>query len=176
MNATAVHIYAKAKFLDVRGMRPYANEGPGSCYNVACVDDADVALYRAGTITAADLLERLTWKVGHSNDHERRQGEYGKCDVEQRHIWVCRWEVSRRYYCERLAQLEQLCEGGERYYKRCVCGVRHREYFTFSSVGGFAQFCALMTGVLFSMNEPLNVIFYPPSPDTADIYNLIIQS
>jgi hypothetical protein len=32
-------------------------------------------------------------------------------------------------------------------------GVHHWEYFTLSSIGGFAQFCALMTGVLFSMNE-----------------------
>jgi hypothetical protein len=55
-------------------------------------------------------------------------------------------------------------------------GVHHWEYFTLSSVGGFAQFCVLMTGVLFSMNELLNIIFYPPSPDTADIYNPIIHS
>ncbi|KAJ7817324.1 hypothetical protein B0H13DRAFT_2379774 [Mycena leptocephala] len=170
------HISARDKFLDVRSVRPYAKEGPGSCYNIACVDDADIALYRAGGITGADLLARMTWKIGHSNDHERRRREYGRCDVGQTHIWVCRWEVDRRYYCERLAQLEQLCDGGVRMYKQCVCGVRHQEYFTFPSVRGFAQFRALMTGVLLFMNEPLTPIFYQPSPETRDIYNLIIQS
>ncbi|KAJ7799006.1 hypothetical protein B0H13DRAFT_1933421 [Mycena leptocephala] len=141
---------------------PYAKEGPGSCYNIACIDDADIALYRVGGITGADLLARMTWKIGHSNDHEQRRREYGRCDVGQTHIWVCRWEVDRRYYCERLAQLEQLCDGGE--------------YFTFPSVRGFAQFRALMTGVLLFMNEPLTPIFYQPSPEIRDIYNLIIQS
>ncbi|KAJ7831877.1 hypothetical protein B0H13DRAFT_2371225 [Mycena leptocephala] len=176
MNNNAAHISARDKFLDVRSVRPYAKEGPGSCYNIACVDDADIALYRAGGITGADLLARMTWKIGHSNDHERRRREYGRCDVGQTHIWVCRWEVDRRYYCERLAQLEQLCDGGVRMYKQCVCGVRHQEYFTFPSVRGFAQFRALMTGVLLFMNEPLTPIFYQPSPETRDIYNLIIQS
>ncbi|KAJ7914742.1 hypothetical protein B0H13DRAFT_2325062 [Mycena leptocephala] len=158
MNNNAAHISARDKFLDVRSVRPYAKEGPGSCYNIACVDDADIALYRAGGITGADLLARMTWKIGHSNDHERRRREYGRCDVGQTHIWVCRWEVDRRYYCERLAQLEQLCNGGVRMYKH------------------FAQFRALMTGVLLFMNEPLTPIFYQPSPETRDIYNLIIQS
>ncbi|KAJ7851727.1 hypothetical protein B0H13DRAFT_2674083 [Mycena leptocephala] len=45
----------------------------------------------------------------------------------------------------------------------------------FPSVRGFAQFRTLMTGVLFFMNEPLNPIFYQPSPETRDIYNLIIH-
>ncbi|KAJ7919746.1 hypothetical protein B0H13DRAFT_2320220 [Mycena leptocephala] len=150
MNITAAHIVAKDKFLVVRAARPYAKEGAGSVYNVACVDDADIAMYRTGRLTGADLLARMTWKVGHSSDYERRQ--------------------------ERLAQLEQLCNGGERFYKSCACGVRHREYFTFSSVGGFAQFRALMTGALLFMNEPLNVVYYPRSPTTSDIYDLIIQS
>ncbi|KAJ7869064.1 hypothetical protein B0H13DRAFT_1896764 [Mycena leptocephala] len=162
MNNNAAYGYGLERFLDVRSVRPYAKEGPGSCYNIACVDDANIALYRAGGITGADLLARMTWKIGHSNDHERRRREYGRCDVGQTHIWVCRWEVDRRYYCERLAQLEQLCDGGE--------------YFTFPSVRGFAQFRALMTRVLLFMNEPLTPIFYQPSPETRDIYNLIIQS
>ncbi|KAJ7797925.1 hypothetical protein B0H13DRAFT_2391874 [Mycena leptocephala] len=169
MSNTTAHNSTRAKFLAFRGTHPYANEGPGSCYNVACVDDADIALYRAGGMTGADLLARMTWKVGHSNDHERRQRDYGRCDVGQTHIWVCRWESVWR-------SSSRLCDGGERFYKFCVCGVRHREYFTFSSVGGFAQFRTLMTGMLFFMNEPLNPVFYGPSPSTADIYDLIIRS
>jgi hypothetical protein len=188
------HDLAKARVLVFRGKHPYVKEGSGSCYNVACVDNTDIALYRAGGIMRADLLVRLTWKVGHSNDHEQRQWEYEKCDVGQTHIWVCRWEVDWHYSCgesaklfftclklkwclsERLTQLQLLCDGGERFYKLCVCGVRHREYVTFPSIGGFAQFCLLTIGVLLFMNEPLNLFLYPCSPDTGDIYDLIIQS
>jgi hypothetical protein len=65
---------------------------------------------------------------------------------------------------------------GERFYTFCTCGVRHRKYFTFSSVNGSAQFCTLMTRVLFSMNELLIPVFYGPSPHTTDIYDLIIRS
>ncbi|KAJ7851726.1 hypothetical protein B0H13DRAFT_2359916 [Mycena leptocephala] len=51
MNNTA-HISARDKFLDVRSVHPYAKEGPGSCYNIACVNNADIALYRAGASPA----------------------------------------------------------------------------------------------------------------------------
>ncbi|KAJ7870031.1 hypothetical protein B0H13DRAFT_2350653 [Mycena leptocephala] len=86
------HNSKKAKFLVFRSTHPYANEGWGSCYAVACVDDADIALYCTGAITAADLKARIEWKVGHTNDPERRQREYEKCNVGQTHIWICRWE------------------------------------------------------------------------------------
>jgi hypothetical protein len=69
------------------------------CYNVACASNDDIAEYRAGALTGGQFLARLKWKVGHSSDWERRQREYEKCDVGQTHIWVCRWEVDRRYYC-----------------------------------------------------------------------------
>ncbi|KAJ7816469.1 hypothetical protein B0H13DRAFT_2380368 [Mycena leptocephala] len=151
-----VHISTKAKFLVVRGMRPYANEGPGSCYSVACVDDAE-----SRCIALAPSQRPISWDglLGKSAIRMTTSGGRGNTGSA---MWGR--ATSGVPLGERLAQLEQLCDGGERYYKRCVCGVRHREYFTFSSVGGFAQFCLLMTGVLFSMNEPLNTIFYPPSP------------
>ncbi|KAJ7909292.1 hypothetical protein B0H13DRAFT_1877793 [Mycena leptocephala] len=88
MNNNAAYGYGLERFLDVRSVRPYAKEGPGSCYNIACVDDADIALYRAGGITGADLLARMTWKIGHSNDHERRRREYGGA-MWGRHISGC---------------------------------------------------------------------------------------
>ncbi|KAJ7431144.1 hypothetical protein B0H11DRAFT_2262302 [Mycena galericulata] len=134
-------------------------------------------LYRRGGITAAEFLARLIWKVGHTNDIERRRQEYAKCVVGQTHIWVCRWEVTRRYYCERLAQLQQLCDGGELVIDLCLgCRVRHRQYFNFSSVAGFGQFTALMTGVITYMGEVPNCLLFIPSPDTFDIYDLILQS
>ena len=103
------------------------------------------------SLAGRELLDSLKWKVGHSNDWERRQREYAKCNVGQTHIWVCRWDVEYRYYCgilffifcplvlyskpgifaERLARLEQRCVGGEPVIETCVCGVRHREYFNY---------------------------------------------
>ncbi|KAJ7708605.1 hypothetical protein B0H14DRAFT_3525386 [Mycena olivaceomarginata] len=153
-------------FLTYRATRPYAKEGPGWCYNIACAADVDIAQHAAGTLTDGAFLARMKWKVGHTNDWRRRQREYRGCDVGKTHIWICGWEVSRRYYCERLAQLEELCDGGERATIDCVCGVSHREYFSFATVGGFTEFSALMTRVITYMNEQPTCSFFdlPPPP------------
>ncbi|KAJ7766427.1 hypothetical protein B0H14DRAFT_2633236 [Mycena olivaceomarginata] len=127
------HQSNKAKFLTYRATRPYAKEGPGWCYNVTCAADIDIAQHAAGTLTDGAFLARMKWKVGHTNDWQRRQRKYRGCDVGKTHIWICGWEVSRRYYCECLAQLEELCDGGERATIDCVCGVSHREYFSFAT-------------------------------------------
>ncbi|KAJ7899818.1 hypothetical protein B0H13DRAFT_2336867 [Mycena leptocephala] len=174
MSQLSFHESKLAKFLAHRASHPYAKEGPGVCYNVACASNDDIAEYRAGALTGGQFLARLKWKVGHSSDWERRQREYEKCDVGQTHIWVCRWEVDRRYYCERLAQLLQFCEGGKRIVELCACGVHHREYFEFDSVGGFAEFSARMMRVVASMEEA-ECIFYDPCPSTQDIYELITR-
>ncbi|KAJ7321325.1 hypothetical protein DFH08DRAFT_818695 [Mycena albidolilacea] len=139
------HQSNKAEFLTHRATRPYAKEGPGWCYNVACAADVNIAQHAAGILTDDAFLARMKWKVGHTNDWQRRQQEYRVCDVGKTHIWICGWEVSRQYYCERLAQLEELCDSGERATINCVCGVSHREYFSFTTVGGFTEFSALMT-------------------------------
>jgi hypothetical protein len=77
---------------------------------------------------------------------------------------------------ERLAQLLQFCEGGKRIVELCACGVHHREYFEFDSVGGFAEFSARMMRVVASMEEEAECIFYDPCPSTKDIYELITRS
>jgi hypothetical protein len=46
----------------------------------------------------------------------------------------------------------------------------------FSSVGGLAQFSALMIGVVTFTGELPNVVYFDPSPETRDIYNPILQS
>ncbi|KAJ7458412.1 hypothetical protein B0H11DRAFT_1924839, partial [Mycena galericulata] len=123
-----------------RAAQPFAREGPGSCYNVACAKNTDIKLYRRRVITGSQLLERLVWKVGHTNDIERRQGEYGS-----RILIVL---------SERFAQLQQLCDGGNLVIEPCPgCKRRHREYYDFRSVGGFKQFTALMNKVITTMGE-----------------------
>ncbi|KAJ7431769.1 hypothetical protein B0H11DRAFT_2261413 [Mycena galericulata] len=177
MISIAAHIAKKAEFIAKRATRPFAKEGPGVCYNVASARNTDIALYRRRQITGAEFLARLVWKVGHTSDFKRRRRDYVRCEEGRMHIWVCRWEVTRRYYCERLTQLEQLCNGGELVIERCLgCGARHREYFAFFSVGGLTQFITLMAGVIAYMGEVPTCLFFDPSPDTSDIYNLILQS
>ncbi|KAJ7801369.1 hypothetical protein B0H14DRAFT_3489614 [Mycena olivaceomarginata] len=141
----SAHLLKLAKFLVRRALRPYVNEGAGVCYNVACAQNSDIDLFRTGRLTGAEFLARIKWKVGHTRDWQRRQREYAKCDAKQTqtHIW------------NGFAQLLQLCHGGQLIVDRCVCGVQHREYFEFSTVGGFAEFSALMTTVITCMNEPL---------------------
>ncbi|KAJ7505956.1 hypothetical protein B0H11DRAFT_2220589 [Mycena galericulata] len=154
MNSLAALIAKRAGFLVKRAARPFAKEGPGSCYNVACAKETDIALLRSGGLTEADFLGRLVWKVGHTNDIPRRRREYRACDVGQRHIWICHWEVNRRLYCERLSQLNQLVNGGKLIIDVCPgCATRHREYFSFRSIGGFAAFTTLMTNVVNFMGE-----------------------
>ncbi|KAJ7429085.1 hypothetical protein B0H11DRAFT_1946012 [Mycena galericulata] len=187
------HIAKKAAFIAKRATRPFAKEGAGSCYNVACAQNIDIALWKLGHITGVEFLSRLVWKVGHTNNVRRRRRDYAGCDAGQTHIWVCRWEINRRYYCgnpvtffysfvysnvpERLTQLEELCNGGEPVVQICPgCGIRHREYLAFLSVGGFTNFTALMTGVITFMGEVPTCVFFNPVPDTLDIYNLILQS
>ncbi|KAJ7855447.1 hypothetical protein B0H14DRAFT_3448974 [Mycena olivaceomarginata] len=145
--AMSHHQSNKAKFLTYRATRPYAKEGPGWCYNVACAADVDIAQHAAGTphrrrfFGANEMesrpYERLAAAAAGIQGLRRREDP----------IWICGWEVSRRYYCERLAQLEELCDGGERATIDCVCGVSHREYFSFATVGGFTEFnpCAVPT-------------------------------
>ncbi|KAJ7441412.1 hypothetical protein B0H11DRAFT_1933015, partial [Mycena galericulata] len=134
------HNAKKAEFIVKRAAQPFAREGPGSCYNVACAKNTDIKLYRRRVITGSQLLERLVWKVGHTNDIERRQGEYGS-----RILIVL---------SERFAQLQQLCDGGNLVIEPCPgCKRRHREYYDFRSVGGFKAFTALMNKVITTMGE-----------------------
>ncbi|KAJ7843222.1 hypothetical protein B0H14DRAFT_3456331 [Mycena olivaceomarginata] len=166
-------------FLTYSATRPYVKEGPGWCYNVACAADVDIVQHAAGILTDDTFLVRMKWKVGHTNDWQRQQWEYRGCDIRNTHIWICGWEVSRRYYCEHLVQLEELCDGSERATIDCVCGVSHREYFLFATVGGFTEFSALMMRVITSMNEqPTRIFSHPPSTSTSarDIYDLILCS
>jgi hypothetical protein len=78
---------------------------------------------------------------------------------------------------EHLAQLQQLCNGSTCIFMVCLgCEVCHRKYFVFSSVGSLVQFSVLMISVPTFMGELPNVVYFEPSPETHNIYNLILQS
>lgn len=81
-------------------------------------------------------------------------------------------------FTERYLQLLELCLGGKRVYPLCVpgCGALHREFFAFSSIGGFAAFCNVTRHVLTTMNEPQILTFLDPECKTADLYKLIVNS
>lgn len=83
---------------------------------------------------------------------------------------------SIRLLVERLAHLVLLSEGGKLVVELCACAVRHREYFEFESVGGFAKFRARMKMLVVSMEEKAECVFFDPCPSTKDIYELITRS
>ncbi|KAJ7429165.1 hypothetical protein B0H11DRAFT_1945722 [Mycena galericulata] len=166
-----------ASFVAHRQTQPYAREGKGDIYLVASVLNSDIRDFRRHRITAAALLEKVAFKGGHTKHMARRQREYGKCEGRTRTlIWICRYTVQRRYYCERLFHLRLFKRGGERDVHKCTCKVAHREFLTFPSIGGLAQVDATMKKVLRAMGERIRRTFFSPSFATKDIYQLILQS
>ncbi|KAJ7509090.1 hypothetical protein B0H11DRAFT_1901855 [Mycena galericulata] len=166
-----------ASFVAHRQTQPYAREGKGDIYLVASVLNSDIHDFRRHRITGATLLEKVAFKGGHTKRMARRQMEYGKCEGRRRTlIWICRYTVQRRYYCERLFHLRLFERGGVRDVHKCTCKVAHREFLTFPSIGGLAQGHATMKSVLRAMGEQIHTTFFSPSPATKDIYNLILQS
>ncbi|KAJ7697991.1 hypothetical protein B0H14DRAFT_3529089 [Mycena olivaceomarginata] len=106
---------ADEPFLTYRATRPYAKEGPGWCYKrrLRCGRRYRAAC-RWDPHRRPLFLARMKWKVGHTNDWQRRAaGIQGLRRQEDPHL-ICGWEFPRWYYCEHLTQLEELCDGGER--------------------------------------------------------------
>ncbi|KAJ7435338.1 hypothetical protein B0H11DRAFT_1937642 [Mycena galericulata] len=165
-----------ASFVAHRQTQPYAREGKGDIYLVASVLNSDICDFRRHRITGAALLEKVAFKGGHTKRMARRQREYGKCEGRRTLIWICRYTVKRRYYCERLFHLRLFERGGVRDVYKCTCKVAHREFLTFPSIGGLAQGHATMKSVLRAMGEQIRRTFFSPSFATKDIYQLILQS
>ncbi|KAJ7477043.1 hypothetical protein B0H11DRAFT_2234995 [Mycena galericulata] len=166
-----------ASFVAHRQTQPYVREGKGDIYLVASVRNSDIRDFRRHRITGAALLEKVAFKGGHTKRMARRQKEYRKCEGRHRTlIWICRYTVQRRYYCERLFHLRLFERGGKRDIHKCTCKVVHREFLTFPSIGGLAQGHATMKSILRAMGERIRRIFFSPSPATKDIYELILRS
>ncbi|KAJ7720671.1 hypothetical protein DFH07DRAFT_784330 [Mycena maculata] len=137
------------------------SEGEGSDYIVARCNNQDVDAYRRGEMTGRKLLSCCVLKVGHSSRMETHQTEYRGCDEDatQTHVWICHYIVQRRCYAERFLHLLAFREGGVRDVRRCPCGVFHREYFNFPSIGGLANLESMLVKVLHAMREGVHRIY-----------------
>ncbi|KAJ6543318.1 hypothetical protein B0H10DRAFT_2203300 [Mycena sp. CBHHK59/15] len=177
---TKIRLFYESKishFQQKRRLHPFANKGGGSVYFVACFNN-DIPAFRGGAIDGSQLLTRAVLKGSHSCQMEQHQAEYRKCDVgdTHTHVWICEYLVERCYYCEHFLHLTTFRDGGVRAVRVCPCGVSHREFFTFASVGGLANFEAKMLRVLKSMGERVIRIPFPSSPVTEDLYDLVCAS
>ncbi|KAF8171246.1 hypothetical protein K438DRAFT_1982239 [Mycena galopus ATCC 62051] len=166
----------RTAFFAKRDRLPYVGEGPGLIYIVVSFKNADGAAFRASDgKDAMPFLAQLRIKGGLTQKHrmERRRMEYVKCEQDKQHVWICAYEVSRRFYCERLLHLTLLRDGAARNRTRCECGACHREFFDFLLVGGLSRLHATMKRILRRMGEPINRAFFAPCDETKDVYDLI---
>ncbi|KAJ7817193.1 hypothetical protein B0H14DRAFT_3474826 [Mycena olivaceomarginata] len=168
-------------FFAKRNRLRYSGDGPGLIYIVASFKKPDsVPSFKKpdGVAWGPDMmhfLAQLNIKgvLTQPDWMERRHTEYRKCEEDNTHMWICTYEVSRRLYCERLLHLTLLCDGVTRDRTPCKCGVSHREYFNFLSIGGLSRLHATTVSVLKLMGEPIRRKFFLPSDDTKAVYDLI---
>ncbi|KAF8209383.1 hypothetical protein K438DRAFT_229942 [Mycena galopus ATCC 62051] len=164
-------------FFGKRAATPFGGEGPGLIYVVASFKKSDGAAFRSSN-DAQRFLAQLKIKGGLTQKHRigHRRAEYVRCEQRKEHVWICAYKVSRRFYCERLLHLTLLCNGAKRDNPRCECGVCHREFFDFLSVGGFLQLHATMVQVLQYMGEQIRMLFFAQSAATQDLFDLILRT
>ncbi|KAJ7637372.1 hypothetical protein DFH06DRAFT_1336037 [Mycena polygramma] len=131
-----------AVLLAKRHSRLYKNEGRGKLYVNARVPEDAIDELHAGNLKPAEFktVAKLGAKVGHTNAIERRCCQYEACDRGQTHVWAWTYDVPRRYLAERLVHLEIARAGGRKVITRCPgCGVYHREFVAFLSIGSFTH-------------------------------------
>ncbi|KAJ7731183.1 hypothetical protein B0H14DRAFT_3517916 [Mycena olivaceomarginata] len=158
----------RAAFFAKRDRLGYSGDGPGLIYIVALFKKADgVPSFKNPTLNIKGGLTQ-------PDRMERRRTEYRKCEEDNAYVWICTYEVSRHLYCERLLHLTLLRDRATRDRTPCKCGVSHREYFNFLSIGGLSRLHATTVSVLKLMGEPIRRKFFPPpSDDTKAVYDLI---
>ncbi|KAJ7639957.1 hypothetical protein DFH06DRAFT_1334876 [Mycena polygramma] len=142
------------RFFAARRLHAYQDEAAGDVYLHANVKIKHVRRWSAGLMHDNEFARRIALKAGHTKCLPRRLLQYRKCDRGRRVIvWLGRYRVARRCFVERLVHLRVFQYGGRRFRFRCACRVRHREYVTLSSVGGFAAFRAHVSDVLAEAGE-----------------------
>ncbi|KAJ7655573.1 hypothetical protein DFH06DRAFT_1329022 [Mycena polygramma] len=183
VQAAAVATYFAAQILSyvaAQAVHPNQREGDGDVYLHANVKVIDVLRWQALLITDTQLRERIALKAGHTKCLPRRQRQYAKCDRGGRIIvWLGRYRVRRRCFVERLVHLCVFQSGGRRFWFRCACRVRHREYVSLDSAGGFAVFRARAVSALAIAGEGVHYSrFRRPAPNTIAraVYDFVVSS
>ncbi|KAJ7025260.1 hypothetical protein C8F04DRAFT_1191612 [Mycena alexandri] len=126
--------------------------GPAFCRTIAWKHVQALALLAGGILMST--TGTLEIKAGHTNNLERRLGEYNVCTPEYTFFWNCAYCTTRRMLLERLVHLalQQLGAKLRRY--RCHrCGKRHREYYNIVRAGGFAGVERIIRHWLWKMGE-----------------------
>ncbi|KAJ7642984.1 hypothetical protein DFH06DRAFT_1333775 [Mycena polygramma] len=168
--------------LRLRQTTPHGREGRGWVYVVASVPNDAISDFRSRLIRATDLLAVTALKGGHTKRMARRRAEYKKCNGSppvgppRTLVWICRYRVRRRCFCEQLLHLRLFKHGGVRASFPCRCQVAHREFNWLNSIGGVLGFQTRMKGALRTMGEPVRVRYFLPSPGMKDVYKVIRDS
>ncbi|KAJ7715346.1 hypothetical protein B0H16DRAFT_1742056 [Mycena metata] len=147
----------------LRDPNPYVNDGDGFVYIYARVKTSTWNDFLAGNISWSTVLAELEIKAGHTNDLERRVGEYNVCTPEYTFLWTCAYHTTRRMLLERLVHLALRKLGAKLRRYRCHgCGKRHREYYDFMRAGGFLGVERIIRSYLWKMGETVFVRYIHP--------------
>ncbi|KAJ7745066.1 hypothetical protein B0H16DRAFT_1726959 [Mycena metata] len=138
----------------LRAPNLYVHDGDGFVYVHARVKTSTWNDFSAGKISWSMVLAELEIKAGHTNDLDRRLGEYNVCTPEYTFFWTCAYRTTRRMLLERLVHLALRQLGAKLGRYRCHgCGKRHREYYHFLRAGGFAGMERIIHSCLWKMGE-----------------------
>ncbi|KAJ7907147.1 hypothetical protein B0H13DRAFT_1879858 [Mycena leptocephala] len=161
-----------------RRRRLYKREGPGKLYVTTRIPAADIRNYEAGKLTAAALVAKLEFKLGHTKSLARRRRQYRKCDKTQiqTHLWLWSYDVPHRYLAERMIHLRLFGRDAQTLVHPCLgCGVQHREFFCLASVGGLAGLHRIVREVLGLLGQKaVKCILLKPPPELEDIWDLLL--
>ncbi|KAJ7831374.1 hypothetical protein B0H13DRAFT_2371476 [Mycena leptocephala] len=146
------------------------------CYNTNPA--ADIRNYEAGKLTAAALVAKLEFKLGHTKSLARRRREYRKCDKTQiqTHLWLWSYDVPHRYLAERMIHLRLFGRDAQTLVHPCLgCGVQHREFFCLASVRGLAGLHRIVREVLGLLGQKaVKRTLLKPPPELEDIWDLLL--
>ncbi|KAJ7432502.1 hypothetical protein B0H11DRAFT_1940520 [Mycena galericulata] len=118
--------------------RSFMREGPGLVYITSRVQYSILRAYHEDRIPLSEFLDALEVKVGHTRNMDRRQYTYRVCSTGLAIRWHVAFRARKRILSEALAHLRLREIGATPSVFPCPgCGVSHREYVPFRSVGSF---------------------------------------
>ncbi|KAJ7040097.1 hypothetical protein C8F04DRAFT_1178200 [Mycena alexandri] len=135
-NANA-NLTVAALFSTASRPNTYQSDGPGHNYTLRQRRWSNIENFRRGLITAAQLEARSEYKWGETGRGigERRRG-YKKCLKMYEIVWIASYTTPTRKLTESLVHDELRVLGLQVPFTDCSCGHRHREWFSFTSIGG----------------------------------------